>query len=274
MQKDAHFYMTYVIARMIGIERRDARTIAWADQYTDDMTQDDISAYGIQTQCDLLENWKDREIQYTVLVPFHFLPGDDADRPWVTTPNCRLSQKLIAPAVWNKDPYRMGIALHALQDTFSHQGFSGWDEKANSCYPWYYLQSALPNVGHTEMQTMPDIIHAVWTDPRNNEYIVNADRAALAAEATFNALGNYFYESTHCLAQISWDDIRDKICGTFTMGYDERKAALKKLISTSIQYSKGRPVQLALHEGRKPFIRAAREQLAMVMDHCVNLSVE
>ena len=273
MQKDAHFYMTYVIARMVGIKAQDAEIIAWADQHTDDMTQDDISAYGIQTQCDLLENWRDREVQYTVLVPFHFLPGDDADRPWMTTSNCRLSQKLITSAVYSKDPYRMGIALHTLQDTFSHQGFSGWDEKANSCYPWYYLQSALPNVGHTEMQTMPDIIHAVWTDPRNNEYIVNADRAALAAEATFNALCTYFYESTHCIAQVLWEDIQERICNTFTMGYDERKVALKRLVPTNVQYSGNLRARHMLKEGRESFIRAARKQLAMVMDHCVNLSV-
>ena len=27
------------------------------------------------------------------------------------------------------DPYRLGIALHALQDSYSHQGFTGWDEQ-------------------------------------------------------------------------------------------------------------------------------------------------
>lgn len=36
MQKDIHFYLTYLLAEKAGLRREDAEQIAWADQYTDE----------------------------------------------------------------------------------------------------------------------------------------------------------------------------------------------------------------------------------------------
>ena len=158
MQKDFHFYVTYALARKVGIEAEVARDIAWADQYTDDLTEADL--YGVQTQCDRLGNWGDKQIQFSVLIPFHFIPGGTPKSkwPWMVTENNTRAKALVNAALTSKSPLSLGIALHGLQDTFSHQNFSGWQEDANSCYPWYYLKSALPNVGHTEMLVIPDIV--------------------------------------------------------------------------------------------------------------------
>jgi hypothetical protein len=59
--------------------------IAWADQYTDDLTKADL--HGIQTQSDVVGNWADTQVQMSVLVPFHFIPGNDDNYPWMTTRN-------------------------------------------------------------------------------------------------------------------------------------------------------------------------------------------
>lgn len=160
MQKDVHFYLTYALARKLKIKNTEAEKIAWADQYTDNLKKPDL--YEIQTQCGKLDNWHDPQIQMSVLVPFHFIPGNDAEHPWMTTPNNRRARQLVGAA--QNDPIRLGIALHGLQDTFSHQGFSGWRESRNSCFPWYYIESGLPNVGHAEMRVVPDVVNYVWTD--------------------------------------------------------------------------------------------------------------
>jgi hypothetical protein len=48
MQKDVHFYVTYAVARKAGLPAKDAEVLAWADQFTDDLTAPDL--HGIQTQ--------------------------------------------------------------------------------------------------------------------------------------------------------------------------------------------------------------------------------
>jgi hypothetical protein len=76
-------YVTYALAREAGLPAEDAEKLAWADQYTDDLTEPDL--HGIQTQCATVGNWADRQVQLSVLVPFHFVPGADATHPWMTT---------------------------------------------------------------------------------------------------------------------------------------------------------------------------------------------
>ena len=83
MQKDVHFYVTYALARKAGLPAEGAEKLAWADQFTDDLTAPDL--HGIQTQSAIAGNWADRQVQLSVLVPFHFVPGSDAGHPWMTT---------------------------------------------------------------------------------------------------------------------------------------------------------------------------------------------
>ncbi len=179
MQKDVHFYLTYVLAKKLGLAAEDAEKIAWADQYTDDLTESEL--HEIQTQSAIAGNWADRQVQLSVLVPFHFIPGSDADYPWMTTSNNPRARELVRAARDNL--LQLGIALHGLQDTFSHQGFSGWQEDLNSCFPWYYVESVLPNVGHAELRVIPDVVNYVWTDPRNGKRIDNKLRTMSAAKS-------------------------------------------------------------------------------------------
>jgi hypothetical protein len=168
-------------AEVLQRDRHDNR-----DEYTDDLTDADL--YGIQTQCNKVGNWFESQIQLSVLVPFHFIPADDPEWQWKTTEDGSRAREVMAAAVATGDPNRIGIALHAYQDTFSHQGFSGWLEERNACYPWFDLSSALPDVGHTEMMTTPGMIDQVWTDPRTKQRVDNGKRAIRAAKATFGVL--------------------------------------------------------------------------------------
>lgn len=237
MQKDFHYYLTYALAHSLGI--KDAEKIAWADQYTDDLTKADL--YGIQTQSTTLGNWSDRQIQLSVLVPFHFIPGES----WLVTANNKLSRILTETAA---NPFEFGVALHGLQDTFSHQGFSGWQEKANACWPWYYIQSPIPNIGHAEMGPIPDIINAVWTDPRSGEKIDNKIRAMRAAQATCEFLIQYSD------AHNDWPAIHETLEPIFKMSYDDRKRELINLADT--------PRYKEVKTYKKDFIEAARKHLA------------
>lgn len=257
MQKDFHFYVTYALARQAGYKAEEAARVAWADEYTDQQTTEDI--YEIQTQCQKVARWDDPQIQLTVLVPFHFVPGDDADWPWKTTPNSARMRQLVATAEASGDLCRLGITLHALQDTFSHQGFSGWREDKNKCYPWYYLKSLAPNVGHTEMLAVPDMVDRVWHDPRTNERINNRVRALAAAKATYESLLRFKGNGANAAR---WADVRDALRPIFALAdYDERKRRLRVLSgNATIDYVK---TDKRIGKAQKgAFVAAARAYLA------------
>jgi hypothetical protein len=48
VQKYVSFCVTYALARKAGLPAGDAEVLAWADQFTDDLTESDL--HGIQTQ--------------------------------------------------------------------------------------------------------------------------------------------------------------------------------------------------------------------------------
>lgn len=259
MQKDIHFYLTYCLGKIVGIDQEDAEKIAWADQYTDELTEPEL--HGIQTQCDLLDNWSQRQIQFSVLVPFHFIPGSDSDHPWMTTRNNWRARKLVNAAARN-GLFQLGIALHGFQDTFSHENFSGWQEDLNSCFPWYYIQSAIPNVGHAEMRTIPDVVNYVWTDPRNGKQINNKSRTLASAKATFDFLVRFFKESSN---NVNWPEIRRELQAIFRLeSYDERKQKIRDLSGDSnVRFKEINKKLEGPH--KTDFIEAANAYLAEAM---------
>lgn len=249
MQKDFHFHVSYALARKLGIDKDTAEIIAWSNQHTDDMTKAEL--YGIQTQSAILGNWSDRQIQLSVLAPFHFVPGEDPDWPWVTVADSYRVRSLVKRA--QADPYQFGIALHTLQDTFSHQGFSGWEEKGNDCFSWWYLQSgAIPNIGHADMGPTPDVVNQTWTDPRNGKVIINKDRALQAARATYNSL-------------LGFGSCNEEIFGRLREifaepDYDKRKSLLSIFAGDpDIRYSR-------IEGSKTDFVRAARVHLAAAVE--------
>jgi len=255
-QKEIHFGLTYALARKIGISAKQAEIIAWSNQFTDDLTTAEL--YGIQTQSAILGNWNERQIQLSVLVPFHFLPGDDLSRPWIVTQNSARARALVKTAL--PDIFQFGIALHALQDSFFHQDFTGWQDKINACYHLrYIIQSAIPNIGHAEMQATPDIVNAVWTDPRDGRRIDNRRRALSCAKTTYDFLVKFAGSGK---TVTTWQELAGELKQIFRLNsYDRRKAELHKLSGNKrIRYT---IVNKRLEPIYKPeFIKAARSHLA------------
>ena len=258
MQKDVHFYLTYALSRKAGMSAKDAEKIAWANQYTDDLTEADL--HGIQTQSAILGNWKDRQVQVSVLVPFHFIPGSDPEHPWMTTRNSSRAQHLVEIAL--PDVFQLGIALHSLQDTFSHEKFSGWQENLNACYPWYYIESAIPNVGHAELRVTPDIVNCIWTDPRDGRRIDNKERTRKAAKATYEFLVKFCRPKT---PPTTWRNLQKELKRIFKLeSYDQRKHELRKLSGNKrIRYKNVNKRLVPTH--KSDFVHAARNHLAGAM---------
>lgn len=164
----------------------------------------------------------------------------------------------------------LGIALHALQDTFSHQGFSGWDEEKNSCYPWYYVQSAIPNVGHAEMLVVPDVVDRKWVDPRTDKGVNNRERALRAARETFRWLAEYA-GLPQPSAQWTKKRLKQKLREIFAeTNYDERKQQLRLLAGNPrLRYSK---VSESLRERHAAaFQCAATQHLSEAIGLCADL---
>jgi hypothetical protein len=126
-----------------------------------------------------------------------------------------------------------GIALHTLQDTFSHQGFIGLWHADNNCWPWQNFRRK--QYGHTDMLKIPDMIEHQWTDQRSGTYIDNHDRAkdALIATASVFDVDTADAEFTKILDVINISK------------YDERKAAWAKLSNTSnVRFSTNKAAKL------------------------------
>jgi hypothetical protein len=238
MQKDTHFYLTYALARRVGIEPDEALKIAWANQYTDDCKKPRL--HGLRTQCGLLADWYDRTVQHDVIVAFHFVPGD---KGWLVTANNKRARRLVQQA---NNPFELGIALHALQDTFSHAGFTGWAEPANA-RPWLrWLPNPTPNVGHADLGKIPDIIYIKLI---TGQVIDNREKALACAQATYELLGGKY-----------WSKVRNEVLNAFVINYDKRKEALKVLAGRKLRYS-----QLKMSEYKRPFILAARKHLSRLL---------
>ena len=214
MQKDFHFYATLALAINSGRGYEESLAIAWANQFTDECNS---RSRGIRTQIPFYGGWIWKSTQRNVIIPFHFPPG----KKFVVVENSLIARDLI----YNADnPIALGIALHTLQDTYSHQNFTGWSEEFNSCFTWKNLWRALvPNIGHSDMGVLPDIADASWYDPRTKKIIHNRTRATRCLTATNNFLGG---------------DLPEDFLDALIFDYDGRKNKWLKTTGRYVRYSK------------------------------------
>jgi hypothetical protein len=196
------------------------------------------------------------------------MPGEDPEWPWKTVANNKRAGLLVKEALESKNPLRLGIALHTLQDTYSHQGFSGWREDRNSCYVWYAPLSAIPNVGHAEMRTAPDVVSEVWTDPRGEKTKVkNSDRAMKAAARTFQVLAQWNGTTN---AAASWRALKPSVRQAFTTSdYDKRKSKIMALGGDN--KTRFSSVSRSLNGDKPAFAQAAFAHLLTAMSLVKNL---
>lgn len=148
MQIDAHYYGTYLLLRALGYSPKDAYTVAYANQYTDDSDESEVielaggvpdfnpvrtAHYGLDWK--LLKKKNMNLVAQQIWMSFHFLPagikGKYPTGPLLTRPGKGPAGALVKRALRWIDggrPYglhALGIATHSFLDTYSHQYFSG-----------------------------------------------------------------------------------------------------------------------------------------------------
>jgi len=191
VQLDLHFYGIYALARASGYPAGKAHILAYSSQYVDDATATDYPGLlwkPARTAHLGLETFS-VNVQSEVYLPFHFTPGGEGAEPQalITKANSRRAEGLLQAAFATGGEchglYRVGIALHAYADTWSHQGFGGMKSDLNAVdhlhadtesrywtmaqIRWirenYPLYKAAPRIGHAEALSYPDIPYLRWS---------------------------------------------------------------------------------------------------------------
>lgn len=196
MDIEFHYFITYILSRKAGFDEEDAYKISYSSQYTDDnnfhyyVNYEDGGHFlnEISQTMDITKPSIKRQKIYPL---FHFVPGGKESEEtctlkcgdtkcFVTIPNNENAQMLLKEAINSGDLYRIGIAVHAFADTWSHQNFLGFEDKANSRKG---IGKLIPNIGHADFFHEPDKIHNEWEDTRlrKRKSIINNDERFLDA---------------------------------------------------------------------------------------------
>lgn len=146
MNIDFHYGVIYTIARLAGMPKTDATTVAHACQYVDDATTRGILRFeGGETferfasaheMLDYRNAFNDEN--RVIWAPFHFLPGgvgETLEDKAVCVPDSKIAREMMRRAIAGRNAenalHRLGVSLHVYVDTWAHQGFSGLDSKHN-----------------------------------------------------------------------------------------------------------------------------------------------
>lgn len=155
MQIDFHHAVTYVAARLAGLEDHDARVVAWSAQYVDDAIEaGTINFANGGMYCHIASAHKmldyrnfDELANHRAWVPFHFLPGNDGlpagegnsldfARRVVCRADSHVARDMVDDCLQRctRVPYGLhllGITMHVYADTWAHSGFSGICDNLN-----------------------------------------------------------------------------------------------------------------------------------------------
>lgn len=146
MNIDFHYGVVYVVARVGGLPRDAARTVAHACQYVDDATTPGILRFaGGETferfaTAHKMIDYSNTENDKNSLVwtPFHFLPageGKTLQEKAVCRPDSAVAREVMRRAIRQRNAdnalHRLGVTLHTYVDTWAHQGFAGIECKFN-----------------------------------------------------------------------------------------------------------------------------------------------
>jgi hypothetical protein len=228
MQIDFHFYAIYALARAAGITDQNAHIIAYASQHTDDAKYEhalDFENGGRFQQVLTAHKYVDPKVLskstcYNIWVPYHFLPGGDGvnfyekltTKPQSTITGA-LTQRYDALGEYPYMLQSLGLLLHVIADTWSHQNFIGLQhgrndvrglridnehkgfidkmlEEAKSKFIEFYA----PMLGHTQAGHLPDEPFRTWRyeDYQGNSIeINNHDRTMKAAQQCYEILATF-----------------------------------------------------------------------------------
>lgn len=140
MNKDFHYGIVFIVARIAGLDPREARTVAHACQYVDDSTVSGVLHFAegqtyerFASAHSMLDyrNFRNRADKL-VWAPFHFVPGGDGgnfEERTTCRADSRIARRMMQRAIDDRAGanalHRLGVALHAYVDTWAHQGFIG-----------------------------------------------------------------------------------------------------------------------------------------------------
>jgi hypothetical protein len=201
LELDFHYYAVCRLAALAGFSKSDARTIAYASQYVDNSTESEpIQPFEDQyfdtarTAHYQLKGFT-WNVQKKIYLPFHFLPQTIRwESPfkffYITRPATgeknELATRLVEDALTEPDKrfrlIRLGVALHAVADSFSHFGFSGREHDENNVGAIWFKDNGkwdhrffethadlfVPRIGHMEAYRFPDQPWRVWKYEDNN----------------------------------------------------------------------------------------------------------
>jgi hypothetical protein len=195
MNIEFHYHITYLLSLKAGFNQEFAYKIAYSSQFVDDNNKllevvdsgMNLVYCSLPTALGSIFPSTKRDI---ILQSFHFLPGNNPNKPMVTTANSKLANDLLDYALSKSDPYLIGISSHAFADTWAHQNFSGANSDINSLNNPF-----IPNIGHADAQDEPDILDAPWHDIRldGNKMVKNSERFLDAARHLYES----FYKASH-----------------------------------------------------------------------------
>lgn len=179
MNIEFHYFITHLIAARAGIRGDVLRILAHASQLTDD----NDTVYPIRSGrkvvyknriSQTMQPLKSHRKRLDVYPLFHFIPGepdapgaaraDGLTNPFNTTPNSPTANRIIDATFATNDYYQIGIACHAYVDTWAHQNFVGFKDDFNKFTG--FIDALIPNIGHADAKTKPDLPRLIWNDER------------------------------------------------------------------------------------------------------------
>jgi hypothetical protein len=195
------------------------------------------------------------EVQHKIYIPFHFLPDFGASGSFLVNKNCGLSRNLVIDTITelskSKGEFRilnlirLGIALHTYSDSWTHHNFSGIHNSTDNDIKsieifnegkWEKLPSivkleydVLPDIGHAEAGSYPDISHLRWRFVKESENTVyERDNAQLFLEAAENII-----KLLKGLNEISdWESAKNKLLECFLFENNDIDEKFKKFQKT------------------------------------------
>lgn len=213
MKKDAHYYAVFAFCRACGFTKDSAHTITYASQFVDDAKINLIFfKNSSDIKHDIIQNrpaffnmatchsyFRINTFNYEAMVnntcAFHFVPGCEG-KTFSQRLRCKEESPVILDILNDILPednlIKLGIALHAYADTFSHQGFSGMLSQVNAIINCEaktevflgifdrmtdildilryfgkdkfetYFDRFMPAYGHSQARDFPDIPYLSW----------------------------------------------------------------------------------------------------------------
>ncbi|MCT4594539.1 MAG: hypothetical protein N4A57_09755 [Anaeromicrobium sp.] len=248
MNIEFHYYMIYLIATRAGFRPESAKIMAISSQYVDDNdmiftiskgTPEEYTNHISQT----MNIIKPKKKLFRIYPLFHFIPGDplalsarrkDGKLHMLnTTPNSTNVNSIFDMAIYSKNLYRIGIALHSFADTWAHQNFTGYYDTFNSVDGG--VEKIIPYIGHASAYYYPDWPALIWKDSRLvGKYIKvnNRERFLEAAREIFRKLylslnPNETSQHVHWESKKLLEDLNNAI-GKMDQGNEEKDNRIKR----------------------------------------------